>query len=177
MTGIFFFSYGFKSADFPKKYSSHFATSIYTHQTRWIHMDKLYLGSCIPSTESYVNIHLPKMGNVIDRLSIIQKCDESNKMRGLSSFSCVHTTIWMHRMNANRKLIEKERFYTTWELHKNRTSLKCLVVSWRNPPSNTHQNNRWAATSLMSYRPSKYNRQDMQGTAGVEGTNSLATFS
>ena len=41
----------------------------------------IYLSSNISSTESNVNIHLPKVWNAIDRLLVIWKSDLSNKIK------------------------------------------------------------------------------------------------
>ena len=59
-------------------------------------------------------IHLAKTWKTIDILSIIRK----SKTGFLPNCSCVHTTMWVHHMGANKMHSKKVR----WALHKNAAS-------------------------------------------------------
>ena len=76
-----------------------------------------YLSNNISSIERNVNRHLAKVLNAIDRLLIIKKSYLFNEIRLdlFPSYSCSHTTIWMHHRDTNKTHWEKAR----WELHKN----------------------------------------------------------
>ena len=54
-------------------------------------------------TENVINTRQAKAWSAIDRLSIIWKKDLADKIKHnfIPSSSRVHTTIWMHHMDAN----------------------------------------------------------------------------
>ena len=64
----------------------------------------IYLYSNISSTETDINKRLAKAWAAIDRLSVLWKFDLSDKMGFLSNCGCVHTTVWMHHMEAEETL-------------------------------------------------------------------------
>ena len=60
------------------------------------------LGSSVSSTENNINTRLAKAWSAIDRLSVIWKTDLSDKIKCIFPSSvCVHSTLWMHHMNAD----------------------------------------------------------------------------
>ena len=75
----------------------------------------MYLSSSISSMENEINMHLAKAWTAIDSLSEL-----SDRIKGnfFPSSGCVNSTIWMHRIDANKAYREKARR----ELHKNATS-------------------------------------------------------
>ena len=62
-----------------------------------------YLGSSVSSTENDNNTRQAKAWTAIDMLSIIWKSDLSDKIKRIffPSSGRVHTTIWMHHMDAD----------------------------------------------------------------------------
>ena len=75
----------------------------------------LYLASSVSSTESDINMRLAKAWTVINRLSIIWKFDQSDKIKQfLPSSGCINSTIWMQHMDADKAYWKKAR----QELHK-----------------------------------------------------------
>ena len=85
-----------------------------------------YFSSNISSTESDMNIHLVKMWNAIDRLSILWKSDFTNKIK--QDFSYILLYGRTTRMLA--KCIEKK-------LDRNCTRILCAVLnkSWKKHPT------------------------------------------
>ena len=84
-------------------------------------MDKFkYLGSNVSSTENGINMCLAKAWTAINRISIIWKSDQSDKikMQFLPSNDYVNSTRWMHHMDTDKVYREKAR----QELHKNAMS-------------------------------------------------------
>ena len=61
-----------------------------------------YLGSSVSSTESGINMRLTKAWTAIDGLLIIWQSDRSDNMKRIffQAVVCVHSTIWMHYMEA-----------------------------------------------------------------------------
>ena len=61
------------------------------------------LGSIVSSTENDINIWLAKAWTAINRLSVIWKSDLSNEIKCnfVPSSCCVHTTVWMHYLDAD----------------------------------------------------------------------------
>ena len=74
-----------------------------------------YLDSNISSTERDINIHIAKVLNAIDRLLIIWKSDQSNKIKW-NFFQAVIMFIllygWMHYMDANKTEKKLDGNYT-----------------------------------------------------------------
>ena len=61
-----------------------------------------YIGSNVSSTEVDINMRLAKAWTAIDRLSVTQKSDLTDKIKQFfPSSSYVDTSIWMHYMDAN----------------------------------------------------------------------------
>ena len=61
-----------------------------------------YLGSCVSSTENYINMWLTKVWTAIGRLSVIWNSDLSDEIkRYFSQAAVVNFTIWMHHWDAN----------------------------------------------------------------------------
>ena len=79
-----------------------------------------YTGSNVSSTENDINTWLAKAWSSIDRLSVIDKSDLSDKIKRnfFLSSGHVHTTIWIHHVYADKVCREKAR----WSLHENATS-------------------------------------------------------
>ena len=80
------------------------------------------------------------------------------------SCGCVHTTVWMHHMEANKTNGKKP--------NGNYTRMLCAILK------NISQNTSCMATYLSSQKPSKMNQdeQDMQDTAGEAKMNLLVMF-
>ena len=76
-----------------------------------------YFGSNISSTESDFNIHIRKVWNSLDRLSMFWKSDLTDKIRDFFYTLAVSTIVWMYYMGAYETHGEK----SWWELHKNAT--------------------------------------------------------
>ena len=123
-----------------------------------------YLRSSISSMESNINTWLAKVWTAVDRLSIICRSDLSEKI-GCNFFQVVVASILLYGC-------------TTWTLTKHRekkldgnyTRILQAVLnkSWMQYP----QRSSYTAISLPSLKPSKFNKQDMQDTAGEVRTNS-----
>ena len=103
----------------------------------------IYQGSSVSSTENNINTRLVKAWTAINRLSVIWKSDQSNKIK-CNFFQTVvvsHTTIWMHHIEADRVNREKARR----QLNKNAMSYI--------PGSDIPQSSSCTATSLPSQKP------------------------
>ena len=101
-----------------------------------------HLGNSDSFTESDVYNCLATTGIAVDLLSVIQKSDQSNNKTGfLPSCGCVHATVWMHHVNAN-KTHWKSSMGTTQDYYK---------LFWTNPGRCKPQNNSCTATYLPSH--------------------------
>ena len=67
------------------------------------------LKSRVSSTENDINARLAKAWTAIDRLSVIWKSDLSDRIKRsfFPSSGCVHTTKWMHHIDADEAYGEK----------------------------------------------------------------------
>ena len=63
-----------------------------------------YLGSSVSSTENNINMRLVKPWTTINRLSVIWKSDQSDKIKHsfFPSCGCVNTAVWMYHMDADQ---------------------------------------------------------------------------
>ena len=122
-----------------------------------------YLGSSVSSTEKDTDTPLTKAWTAIDKLSIIWKSDQTDKMKR-SFFKAAVVSILLYGC-------------TTWTLTKRlekpdgnhtRTLQAILNKSWRQHPTSTN----YTTTSLTSRKLSKLDEPDMQDTAGETGTSS-----
>ena len=106
----------------------------------------MYLGSCISSTESDVNICLVKVWTASDRLSIIWKSDLSNKIK----------QDFFQGVDTNK--MQKE------------TTQECYELFLTNSGNNTPQNS-CMATYHLSQKPFILDKQDIHNTGGEAKTN------
>ena len=110
-----------------------------------------YLGSSISSTENDINTQLAKAESAIDRLLVIWKSDQSNKIKH-NFFQATFVSLLLYG-------------WTSWTL----TNCMEKNLYWHNPGSNIPKNSSCTATYLPSLKPSK---SDMWDTAGGVRTNS-----
>ena len=107
----------------------------------------MHLGSSVSSIESDIKMHLAKAWTVIDRLLIIWKSDQSNKIKR-NFFQVAVVSILPHGC-------------TTWTLTKSiekrwtETAQECCELYWINPGSNIPRNSSRTATCLLPQKPSK----------------------
>ena len=121
-----------------------------------------YLGSSVSSTEKDINTRLTKAWTAIDRLSIIWKSDQTNKIKR-SFFQAAVVSILLYG-------------WTTWMLTKrlakkldgNYTRMLRVILNkfWRQHPT------RHQLYGLPSRKLSKLDKPDMQDTAGEAGMSS-----
>ena len=122
-----------------------------------------YLGSCVSSTENDITTRQSEAGSTIDRLSVIWKSNLSDKIK--CNFFKAAVVVLLYGC-------------TTWMLIKRlekslmAIAQECYELYWTNPGSNISQNSICMATYLPSLKPSKSDKQDIQGTAGGVRTNS-----
>ena len=78
------------------------------------------LGSSVSSTENYINTWLEQAWTGIDRLPVIWKSNQSEKIKRnfLPSSGRVHTTVLLHHSDADKAYREKAKQH----LHKDATS-------------------------------------------------------
>ena len=124
----------------------------------------IYLGSSVSSTEKDVDTWLTTAWTAIDRLSIIWKSDQTDKIKR-SFFQAAVVSILLYGS-------------TTWTLTKrlekkldgNYTKMLRAILnySWRQNPRCTN----YMAPCIPSRKLSKLDGPDMQDTAGEAGTSS-----
>ena len=127
-------------------------------------VDKLtYLGSNVSSTEEDIDTRLTKVWAAIDKLSIIWQSDLTDKMKR-SFFQAAVVSILLYG-------------FTTWTLTKrlgkmrdgNYTSMLQAILT--SPSGNTPQGTNYTATCLPSRKLYRWDKPDMQNTAGEAGTS------
>ena len=122
-----------------------------------------YLGSSVSSTECGINTRLEKAWIAIDRLSVIWKSDQCDKMK-CNFFQTAVVSILLYGCTPLKltKRTEKSLMAITKEYYE---------LYWTNPGSHIPQNSSCTATYLQSLKPYKLDEQNMQDTAREVRTN------
>ena len=117
-----------------------------------------YLGSSVSSTETDIDTRLTKSWTAINRLSVIWKSDQTDKMKR-NFFQVAIMSILLYG-------------WTTWTLNERleknltATTQECCLQG------NTQQSSSYMATYHQSRKLSKLDELNMQDTAGEIGTSS-----